>query len=463
MAEATQQTQELPDDGPWSMGWQGLTKAAGNVLSDVVQPVKEGIDSLMHQKMPWEMNGPDLASVTANKPPAIPDLAPQQAAAPSAPTTSAGLFARLINTESGGKHLDDSGNLLTSSKGAQGITQVMPKTGGDPGYGVTPIQNNSVDEYVRFGKDYLNAMVKNFHGNQEQAVAAYNAGPGKIERAVAKATQTGGDWKLYIPDETRKYITKILGNGLALATGSSNANASADFSDYLSTNKTTSGPTVGYNGKPDGGQYHDQSNALGQQVVGIIQKDFPDHVDAINTKVTGSEAEDGATASYGGLSGDAIKLGKVQGSNVTWTDKNGNPTKSSKPLPTSQVNEALATTLHEIQHARMANIGTFNDGLGDNWKKMLDDAAQHDFPSVDPQGARNGDALNEFLATATTIKEMQRKGYTPTGRYAEPAAALTTMEQKYPWLKQYVINYIYPEAENSASNRDQVAKNRAVK
>lgn len=208
---ATPQTQELPDNGPWSMAWDKLSKAAGNVVSDVVQPVKESIDQIVNGKMPWEMGGSELASVTANKPPPVPDVAPQQQAAPSAPTTSSGLFAKLVNTESGFKHLDDNGKLLTSAAGAQGITQVMPKTAGDPGYGVTPIQNNSVDEYLRFGKDYLNAMLKNFHGNTEQALAAYNAGPGTIQKAVDKAQRTGGDWKLYIPAESRKYIKKILG------------------------------------------------------------------------------------------------------------------------------------------------------------------------------------------------------------------------------------------------------------
>lgn len=216
MAETTSATQgassdALPDDGPWSMGWQSLTKAAGNVISDVAQPVKETIDQLTHIKMPWEMAGPELASVTSNKPPAPQPIDPAQQAAPVAPMSLGGLFAKLVNTESGGKHLDDSGNLLTSSAGAKGITQVMPKTGGDPGYGVTPIQNNSPDEYLRFGKDYLNAMMKNFHGNSEQAVAAYNAGPARIQKAVDRAQRTGGDWKLYIPSETRQYIKKILG------------------------------------------------------------------------------------------------------------------------------------------------------------------------------------------------------------------------------------------------------------
>lgn len=195
----------LPAEGPWSSSWDKLSTAAGNVLSNVVQQ-----ETNVAAKMPWEVSGTELSSVAGNKRPPIPDT-PVQTQPQKQVFSFGDIFSRLVNTESGGKHVDANGNLLASNKGAQGITQVLPKTGDNPGYGVTPIQNNSQEEYLRFGKDYLNAMLKNFGGNQEQAVAAYNAGPGKIEKAVQKAQVTGGDWKSYIPVETQKYVRKILG------------------------------------------------------------------------------------------------------------------------------------------------------------------------------------------------------------------------------------------------------------
>jgi hypothetical protein len=126
------------------------------------------------------------------------------------------VFGKLIQAESGGKQFDKSGNILTSNKGAQGITQVMPKTQKDPGFGVTPAKDNSEQELLRVGKEYLNAMYNKFN-NWEYAVAAYNAGPGNVEKAVTRAKKEGKDWKTFLPkrSETLPYIDKILGTGYA--------------------------------------------------------------------------------------------------------------------------------------------------------------------------------------------------------------------------------------------------------
>lgn len=85
------------------------------------------------------------------------------------------LLPFLIQQESGG---DPN---AVSSKGALGVTQVMPKTGADPGYGVKPLQNQTVAEQTRFGKDYLTAMLNKYDGNVEKALAAYNAGPAAVD------------------------------------------------------------------------------------------------------------------------------------------------------------------------------------------------------------------------------------------------------------------------------------------
>ena len=120
------------------------------------------------------------------------------------------VFSNLINEESKGKHTDATGALTTSGVGAQGITQLMAKTAKKPGYGVEPVKDTSEKEYLRFGRDYLKAMLKEFGGDYRKAVAAYNAGPGSIKKAVAR----GGDkWEDHLPkpSETKPYMTKILG------------------------------------------------------------------------------------------------------------------------------------------------------------------------------------------------------------------------------------------------------------
>ena len=88
-----------------------------------------------------------------------------------------------------------------SPKGARGLMQIMPKTGAKPGYGVTPLRNQSPEENVRFGKDYFNAMYKKY-GSIELALAAYNAGPTAVDNV-------GGDISR-LPKETREYVSKAM-------------------------------------------------------------------------------------------------------------------------------------------------------------------------------------------------------------------------------------------------------------
>lgn len=122
------------------------------------------------------------------------------------------VFSQLKDAESGSRHVDASGKLITSKAGAKGITQIMPRTGANPGYGVKPLQNDSPEEYERFGRDYLAAMLREYKGDYEKALAAYNAGPGNVNRAISRARAEGGDWKDYLPkpEETLPYIDKIL-------------------------------------------------------------------------------------------------------------------------------------------------------------------------------------------------------------------------------------------------------------
>lgn len=91
-----------------------------------------------------------------------------------------------------------------SPKGAVGIAQIMPDTAKDPGYGVTPIEDRTdPEESLRFGAEMMRAMLDKYNGDYGLALAAYNAGPSRVDEA-------GG-----IPDilETKNYVSSILGSG----------------------------------------------------------------------------------------------------------------------------------------------------------------------------------------------------------------------------------------------------------
>jgi len=118
-------------------------------------------------------------------------------------------FSKILTIESNGKHTDAQGNLTTSPMGAKGISQIMPATGKDPGYGITPLQDESEEEYTRVGNEYYNAMLQEFDGDKEKAAAAYNTGPGNLKKALKRAEESGGDWKQFVADETKQYVTKF--------------------------------------------------------------------------------------------------------------------------------------------------------------------------------------------------------------------------------------------------------------
>lgn len=110
----------------------------------------------------------------------------------------------VAQNESGNRDYDRAGNIITSSAGAMGRMQTMPGTLSDPGFGVAPARNNTPEEMARVGHDYLDAMYARY-GNVDQALAAYNWGPGNMDAALKKH---GDNWYRYSPKETRDYITK---------------------------------------------------------------------------------------------------------------------------------------------------------------------------------------------------------------------------------------------------------------
>lgn len=112
------------------------------------------------------------------------------------------LMAKVLDQESGFNHS------ARSKAGAVGVAQIMPATAGDPGFGVTPVRNNSVEEALRFNADYLQAMITEFRNDPVLGVAAYNAGHANIKRMLRTGNLGGFG-------ETRDYTKRILGIDLA--------------------------------------------------------------------------------------------------------------------------------------------------------------------------------------------------------------------------------------------------------
>lgn len=157
-------------------------------------------------------------SVWANQAMGAVQVATAQMAPRLAPTDFDRLVQITAMTESGGRETDASGKTITSRKGAQGVMQVMPDTNKDPGFGVRPAADDSPAERARVGRDYLQAMLQKY-GDPAKAWAAYNAGPGALDKALKEsaAGRSGSPgWLSYLPVETQGYVAK---NVAALGAG----------------------------------------------------------------------------------------------------------------------------------------------------------------------------------------------------------------------------------------------------
>lgn len=122
---------------------------------------------------------------------------------------------------------ESSGNPnAVSPKGATGLMQVMPGTMTDPGFGIRP-SNGTAADTVRVGQEYLGKMMERYGNDPAKAWAAYNAGPGALDKAIA---EHGSNWLSKMPKETRNYVAK---NMAALGAGGGGSAGAPDGTAWL--------------------------------------------------------------------------------------------------------------------------------------------------------------------------------------------------------------------------------------
>lgn len=146
----------------------------------------------------------------------LPDQPEPQAAAPETqPEISGDLWQKLEKQESGGRQS------AVSSKGAIGVAQVMPGTAPEAAalaglpWDETAYKTNA-GYNRRLGQAYLGKQMKTF-GDERLALAAYNAGPGRLQQSIDKLGNPAKgevDWATFmdsLPGETKDYVRKIHG------------------------------------------------------------------------------------------------------------------------------------------------------------------------------------------------------------------------------------------------------------
>ena len=102
----------------------------------------------------------------------------------------------------------------TSSAAAAGMWQFIPSTGKIYGLRQTTMYDGRRDvvESTRAAYEFLGSLYNQF-GSWELALAAYNAGPGRIQQAINRNRAAGlptDYWSLRLPQETMNYVPRFI-------------------------------------------------------------------------------------------------------------------------------------------------------------------------------------------------------------------------------------------------------------
>ena len=155
------------------------------------------------------------------------------------------LFRQGIVSQEGVQNRD--GTWKTSFKGAVGPAQIMPATGPEAArlaglpWDEKLFKANTPEaaEYnLKLGEAYYAKQLETF-GDPLKAAAAYNAGPGAVQRAERRARAKGGEWTDYLPvtrdakgnvvDSTAKYVERFAergGGGASVSDGTTTRSVS---------------------------------------------------------------------------------------------------------------------------------------------------------------------------------------------------------------------------------------------
>jgi soluble lytic murein transglycosylase-like protein len=107
----------------------------------------------------------------------------------------------VAQTESGISQWTQNGGVITSSAGALGVFQLMPSTAAGLGVDPTDLNGN-----ISGGIAYLKQLFAQF-GNWNDALAAYNWGPGKVSSGNPVPTSVG------------QYVSNVLNSASSFAAG----------------------------------------------------------------------------------------------------------------------------------------------------------------------------------------------------------------------------------------------------
>lgn len=133
--------------------------------------------------------------------------------------------------------------LATSRMGAVGLWQFMPSTGKNLGLEINSLVDERCDIYksTRAACRFLRDLYR-IYGDWTLAIAAYNCGPGNVNKAIARAGENCRTfWDVYdwLPRETRGYVPKFIAAAYAYAYHAQHNIEATAIPEHITTDTVT--------------------------------------------------------------------------------------------------------------------------------------------------------------------------------------------------------------------------------
>lgn len=206
------------------LGQQGYWQDQSKFLRAIANGASSPADAILAGELSKSIGRPDLSVMAGRRIGSIGLLSYSEASFPRISVPS-GHQANWTMIHAIARQESQFDRQAVSHAGARGLMQLMPgtarETAGKIGMSYDPASLNDPSYNIQLGSTYFQSMLRYYGGSYPLAVAAYNAGPGNVNKWIAAngdPRMPGADivrWIENIPIyETKNYVQRVLENAV---------------------------------------------------------------------------------------------------------------------------------------------------------------------------------------------------------------------------------------------------------
>lgn len=206
------------------LGQQGYWQDQSKFLRAIANGASSPADAVLAAELSKSIGRPDLSVMAGRRIGSIGLLSYSEASFPRISIPS-GHQANWTMIHAIARQESQFDRQAVSHAGARGLMQLMPgtarETAGKIGMSYDPASLNDPNYNIQLGSTYFQSMLRYYGGSYPLAVAAYNAGPGNVNKWIAAngdPRMPGVDivrWIENIPIyETKNYVQRVLENAV---------------------------------------------------------------------------------------------------------------------------------------------------------------------------------------------------------------------------------------------------------